>query len=184
MKNKYLIRAVFLFVVGLVSGCSGSGKEGKQEILYPEWNDVVSAFERTPQSLEKIVWLNGEMEKKTLQMDSVSWVKTCDFLKKINPNQSAYVGALEESNEDGWKVLSLKKGQSQSLKYVKMYRDESGNISAFEANVQEQTSVYNYGQLVRGMIGDDLVKGYSLEGGKKVFSKDSVTFKSLVTPKY
>ncbi len=125
--------------------------------------------------LNKEVWLDGKTESKQLQMDSAGWNDELSFLKEINPNQTEYVGAFEESETGNSLVLKLQEGEKGSLTYFSRTSDDA--LLSITATIHEDKDVYIHHKEVEVNLVNGKIIDYQIIGYQKILLKDTIRFR-------
>ncbi len=169
-----------IFLIGLllsVGACEGLKPDTIDLTSYPEVDQLLSNQHSllSDQQLSKEVWLDGESETRLLQLDSAGWAEELAFLQEVNPNQSGYVGAFDESTKDNELVLKLKMDENGSLRNFS-FTKESGNV-LIAATIHEDKDVYVHHKEIQINLFDRKILDYEIEGYQKILLGDTIRFR-------
>lgn len=144
---------------------------------YPDFEELYNS--QTPKlvgkKLLKEVILDGNVESKTLDMDTSQWKKELAFLLEANPNQPGYVGAFDVTESERELEMVMKNGESGILKNLSLTKPLDGIWSLF-AVIHEDKDVYAHHREVSVSFKDDLLDAFEIKGYQKMIMKDTVWF--------
>ncbi len=168
---------VFLISILVVSACGNVAPDSIEVASYPEIDTLLSnqVLLLEGNQLEKEVWLDGKSESKQFSPDSTGWAQELSFLKEINPNQSGYVGAFDESKEGSSLELQLQEGENGSLTYFSSIPTD--NLLSIRATIHEDKDVYTHHKEVVVNFLNGKIKSYQVDGYQKIVLNDTIRFR-------
>lgn len=131
-------------------------------------------LENKPTLVRKTIVLDGIEEIKSIEPDSVAWLKEVGFLEEINPNKPEYKGAFEEESLENQLSLKLKEGENGSIKSFSI--KTTGNQSVVNVTIQEDKTIFVHQKKVSAKFLDGKLTEYSIEGTQKIILKDAIDF--------
>ncbi|WP_421763824.1 hypothetical protein [Ekhidna sp.] len=175
--SDFLSKRYYFVIIPLLFSCQKLKPESVQIPEYPDFKqlmvDQVDFLEN--KGIRKTVWLEGESETKTIDMDSAKWADELSFLQELNPNQPEYVGAFIKSNEAGYQVLTLGEKESGALKKVKFSRKNDW-YSSIQITLHEDKDVYIHHREIEMSFEGGVLNSLQIDGYQKMMLKDTVRF--------
>lgn len=166
-----------VLLVLLASACDWMKPTEITSARYPESNVLLTNQTDLLEGkvVNKKVWLDVGSEAKSQTMDTTFLKRELAFLKEINPNQAEYVGAFEETNNDGKLVLVLGAEERGSLKRFEI--QEQGTNTLISATIHEDKDVYIHHREIALRFSNQVLAEYTIEGYQKIILKDTVRFR-------
>ena len=143
---------------------------------YPEVDRLLSNHQSAKKiQLKKEVMLDGDSEIQTVEMDSLQWQKELSFLKELNPNQAAYIGAFEEIQKEDDLLLKLKTGEKGILKSLRI-RKVDEQLTELHATIHEDKDIFTHHRDVSVIFEDESISSFQIKGFQKILLKDTIRF--------
>lgn len=182
MRQIYL----WLCVVGLLlTGC-GQQASRREINAYFDFRELFGSQVRALRdySFEKSALIDGKSEAGTVQFDTTGWKKELSMFMDIDINKAALVGAYEEESETTaagtMHTYTLKPGQEESVKWIKLEKDSEGKVQKVAAQIKEDNVLYHNQRELSAVFentsGQPLLMAYRVKGYQKILTKDTVHY--------
>jgi hypothetical protein len=175
---RQLINLKILMLLLILASCQKLKPESVAIPEYPDFKELMKVQIELlgKKSIKKEVWLEGQSETKTLEMDSTTWAKELSFLEEVNPNQPEYVGAFEKEKEDEKEILSLGAAERGAIKKVS-FSKENDAFETIQISFHEDKDVYVHHREIEMNFKDGVLSTLKIDGYQKMMLKDTVRFR-------
>jgi len=136
--------------------------------------------------LSKKTVIDGEMDFRTMTLDSASWAKELEIFYKVDLNDPALRAAYSEQNQqvsDSLHVLryDLKEGRSAEIHHLSVfYNQDKANPDSIIALFKETNALYNSQRKLKLYFsagnGVHLLSKYNISGNQKMMMKDTISY--------
>lgn len=178
-----------LWVCGLIiffTACQDKIKEKPINTYYDVETLINKQIEKlrneNPQ-LAKTISIDGEIEKDTVNFDSLGWKNELEVFKLADINKPTLKDQYEatEKTEHGLKVWSYTADkQSLGIEFLKVYFGSDSTLTKLEARYNENNALYTSERYLEmdfeNIAGESSLSKYKIHGKQKMMMKDAVEF--------
>ncbi len=173
--------------VGLLfTACQGQIKEKPINTYYDVEtliNEQIEKLRNEDPQLAKTISIDGEIEKDTVNFDSLGWKNELEVFKLADINKPTLRDQYEatEKTEDGLKIWSYTADkQSLGIEFLKVYFGKDSTLTKLEARYNENNSLYTSERYLEmdfeNIAGESNLSKYKIYGRQKMVMKDEVEF--------
>ncbi len=145
-------------------------------------NQINNLRDRDPQ-LAKTISIDGEVERDTVNFDSLGWTNELEIFMLANINKPNLRDQYKASEKvlDGLKIWSYNaEEQSLGIEFLKVYFGSDSTLTKLEARYNENNALYSSERDLQmdfeNIAGESRLSKYKISGKQKMIMKDAVEF--------